>query len=386
MYSHAALTNDAVRALFYLSVSLGALSLTACGGGGGSDGGGGGGGAPPPNQAPVAAAACHSIVNNQNEVIANLNATDPNGDTLNYTVTRAPGNGTVDINPAGVFTYRPNANGTGRRGMDKFTYQVTDSGGLTSSATVTVLNNGQLRIMPLGDSITEGFHPNGPGDGQRTGYRRRLHLDLEALSSGYSVNFVGAEIDGQLDHDREHQGLGGWCSTAPCSSGAGIDQNVHSWLNANPADVVLLHIGTNDLGDGRSSATGVAAILNEIDRWEAANHPVTVFLAQIIGDVPGYGSELAVSTFNCNLASMINGGTCNLSGSTFSGRPNDRVLLVNMQSGAGLQYGSGTPGADMDDNLHPSASGYDKMANKWRTDLTNPANAGAKFVGMPSCP
>ena len=46
-----------------------------------------------------------------------------------------------------------------------------------------------------------------------------------------------------------------------------------------PADVILLHIGTNGLS---SDPTQVEEILDNIDIWEAANHPVWVVRARII--------------------------------------------------------------------------------------------------------
>ena len=123
-------------------------------------------------------------------------------------------------------------------------------------------------------------------------------------------------------------------------------------------------------------------ILNNIDAWESVNYPVTIFLARIIDDVPGFGTERDVTAFNNNLASMV------------ASRPSDRVILVDMQNGAGLNYGSGAPGPDMNDNVHPRDDpdesdgthiGYAKIANKWFLDMTDPANVGSKYLGLPQC-
>lgn len=91
-----------------------------------------------------------------------------------------------------------------------------------------------------------------------------------------------------------------------------------------------MHIGTNAFA---TSATDVETILANIDTWEGSNYPVTtVFLARIIDDVLNYGTELDVTTFNNNVASMV------------GARSNDRVLMVDMQNGAGLNNGNGGAG------------------------------------------
>jgi hypothetical protein len=39
----------------------------------------------------------------------------------------------------------------------------------------------------------------------------------------------------------------------------------------------------------------------------------------------------------------------------------------------------------MYDNVHPNLTGYNKMADKWKAELTNPANVGPKYPGLPQC-
>lgn len=345
------------------------------------------------NQPPVANAACNLIHDNDGSVAVTLTGSDPNGGTLTYSIVTQPTNGTVTpaSNTTGLFNYQPNAcSGTScdplnRRGMDKFTFRVTDPGGLFSETTAWILNNGKLRIMPLGDSITAGFPGLNAGPDYYASYRQKLFIDLNTASPG-RITFVGSNTDGikvsqNPPWDLSHEGHEGWCSTSyiarPCSTGLGngIAQNIQQWLNSNPADVVLLHIGTNDLSDGRSDSFGVESILDQIDFWAASNHPVTVFVAKIIKDVPNYSQDLLVTAFNSNVATMISARPA----------PNRVVFPVDMQAGAGLIYGDGAPGADMADNLHPTASGYNKMADQWKAALTTPASP-AKFLGIPSCP
>jgi lysophospholipase L1-like esterase len=348
-----------------LSITAGIFTLAACGGGSGTND-------PPPgtNRAPTAHNACHTILDQQTDVVGNLNADDPDGDELVYSIVSVPESGTATTTPAGVFTYRPT--GSGRRGMDKFTFRATDSKGASSEVrTITILNNGKVRIMPLGDSITLGITEGDgcgtgcstPADGERVSYRRKLFADLNALYPG-RIDFVGSLSNGLAASppigDPDHNGVAG-------ISDSELAASVVSKLNADPADILLLHIGTNSFSE---NANDVQTILNNIDSWEANNHPVTVFLARIIDDANGPPYNLNVEAFNNNVQSMV------------SNRPDDKVIMVNQQTGAGIDY---TVGVDMGDDLHPNQSGYDKMANRWRTSLTDPANVGTQFIGMPSC-
>lgn len=345
------------------------------------------------NQPPTAKNSCGTIQDNDPSVGVTLSGTDPNGNNTiaSYTVPAPPSNGTLmecgaypctRVSP--FLTYVPNkpAVDTGRRGMDKFTFNVTDTGGLGSiqTGTVTILNNGRLRIMPLGDSITEGLtigSINEPPAGERVGYRRKLFNDLTALANGgYTIDFVGQLSNGATATppiaDPDHQGT-------PGERDDQVASNVISYLNTTPPDIILLHIGTNDFD---TSPTDVRNILNNIQSWENANYPVTVFLARIIQDVDP--PNLDVTTFNTNVANSL--------------VMSDRVVTVNLQTGAGMIYsidtsagclasgdsGTGCSG-DMADDLHPNPNGYFKLATKWYTELTKSTNVGSKYLGLPQC-
>src|SRR5688500_4322750 len=93
-------------------------------------------------------------------------------------------------------------------------------------------SNGGVRVMPLGDSITEGTQVPG---GYRTGLWQRM------AAGGYRVDYVGSQFNGPGglgDHD--HEGHPGWRIDQ-------IDANIAGWMNAYTPRTVLLHIGTNDV-------------------------------------------------------------------------------------------------------------------------------------------
>jgi GDSL-like Lipase/Acylhydrolase len=315
------------------------------------------------------------------------------GDTFTCELgTMAPTKGTlIELNGTCYYTsytQLPSSDGKAH-GMDKFSIRAVDNrGGVSNEVMVTVLNDGAVRIMALGDSITQGvnmgnrctgtidYHcPQPPSN--RISYRKRLFDRLSSLNTGdpsYSVRMVGSTADGSTaglaSPNDEHEGHPGWCAgpngaNAEYCKTRSIADNIYNWLNMNPADIILVHVGTNSF---TTSVDDVKRLLDEIDRWASDNYPVTVFLADILQDVQG---RLDVTTFNSNVRIMV------------ENRPeSSHIIMVNQQTGAGIDYSYAT---DMGDDFHPQASGYDKMADKWFSDMTNSANVGPNFIGLPQC-
>ncbi len=87
------------------------------------------------DKAPVAQdSALETYKNLPNE--GKLNASDPEGESITYSVIRQPKRGQVTVNPDGSYTYTPKKN---KVGTDSFTYTATDpAGNVSRTATVTV--------------------------------------------------------------------------------------------------------------------------------------------------------------------------------------------------------------------------------------------------------
>lgn len=193
------------------------------------------------------------------------------------------------------------------------------------------------RVMPLGDSITWG---HGWTPGARVGYRKTLY-DL-LLASGCSVDFVGGEAQDTAagpvpDYfDWNHEGHPGFRAEE-------IAANVYDWLVASPADVVLLMIGTNDIGLGQPPTTeDWVLILNEIDNFDPG---IVVILALI----PNRGAYSAATTLlNQNITALALARIA----------LGDLILLVDMENA--LIYPN-----DLFDGVHPNTGGYNKIAAVW---------------------
>ena len=121
-------------------------------------------------------------------------------------------------------------------------------------------SNGGVRVMPLGDSITDGF--NVPG-----GYR--INLWQRMANGGHTVDFVGSGFNGPASlGDHDHEGHSGWRIDQ-------LDANIVQWLrNSNPR-TVLLHIGTNDVNQNFDLPNAPARLSALIDKIRA-NAPTVV--------------------------------------------------------------------------------------------------------------
>jgi lysophospholipase L1-like esterase len=191
-----------------------------------------------------------------------------------------------------------------------------------------------VNIMPLGNSITQGA-----GSSDETGYRRPLYLLL--TGAGFNVDFVGTQTRGiPDDFDRNHEGHSGWHANQ-------IRDSVYTWLVKNPSDIVLLHIGTNDISGGDEGVKEVEEILTNIDRYEFDyRKDVTVILARIILRTDDkYSKAIA---FNNSVEGMTLKRIAD----------GDDIILVDMENA--LMYSG-----DMADLLHPNDAGYEKIAEVW---------------------
>ena len=222
-------------------------------------------------------------------------------------------------------------------------------GGGDINSTSSKKVNKIVRIMPLGNSITYDdahayYDANGRNlvpEGKRTAYRSYLAYDLN--DAGVKYDFVGsrrAGYDVVPKFDPDNEGHPDWKSWD-------IANHVYGFLEQNPADVVLLHIGTNDRAGGR--VDGTQKILDEIKRFgKDHNKKIKVFVALIINR---WLWDRTIERYNANLLEML------------QNRNDPDIYIVDMR-----RLLSGSEG-DYLENTHPSKKGYKKMADKWFVSL-----------------
>ncbi|WP_421735624.1 RICIN domain-containing protein [Cellulomonas sp.] len=217
-----------------------------------------------------------------------------------------------------------------RRLLLAVTLCVALAGGVVAeSAPASAETNGGTRVMPLGDSITDGV----PGGG---GYRVGLWQRL--AQNGYTTDFVGSGYNGPASlWDHDHEGHSGWRIDQ-------LDANVVGWLRTYAPHTVLLHIGTNDITQNRDLGNAPARLAALIDKITSTAPQTEVFVATLI---PVSFADSQVRAYNAAIPGIV-------SSRATAGR---RVHLVDM-------YGALTT-ADLADGVHPNATGYDKMAATW---------------------
>ena len=143
-------------------------------------------GVTPVNDAPVA-----SNVNlttpEDTPISSQISASDIDGDSLTFTVTGSPANGSVSLNPAtGTFTYSPNAN---YNGSDSFTVTISDGNG---GATTSLVSIG---VTPVNDvPVTSNQNLTTPEDTPINGAISASDPDGDTLA--YSVS--GAPANGSV--------------------------------------------------------------------------------------------------------------------------------------------------------------------------------------------
>jgi lysophospholipase L1-like esterase len=208
-------------------------------------------------------------------------------------------------------------------------------GALTPAAAARAESNGGVRVMPLGDSITEGTQVPG---GYRIGLWQRL------AAGGYRIDFVGTQYNGPASlGDHDHEGHPGWRIDQ-------IDANIGGWLSSASPRTVLLHIGTNDVLQNYNLAGAPGRLSTLIDHITAGAPSADVFVATII-PLASASQEAAVRTFNAAVPGIVQSKV----------NAGKHVHLVDMHSVL--------TAADLTDGIHPTAAGYDKMATAWYAAL-----------------
>jgi hypothetical protein len=216
---------------------------------------------------------------------------------------------------------------------------------------------GVTTVMPLGDSITSGH--NGYAS-----YRYPLWFDL--LEYNHVVDLVG-QLDSAPggppnpelypsyhdEFDRDHEGHWGYRTDQ-------ILFILSDAVAANPPDIVMIHLGTNDIGQrgepGLAMASTNLRLIIEVLR--GLRPGVIILLAQVIPI-----SQTSVYGENAHLVAPLNQAIADIAAEEST--VDSPIVLVDQHSGFDL--------ATMlqGDGIHPNAAGEDRMAWWWLAALAS---------------
>ncbi len=183
----------------------------------------------------------------------------------------------------------------------------------------------RLAVMPLGDSITLGV-----GSDARTGYRPTLAQMLAQDSP--DVQFVGSMQD--ADGTR-HEGHSGWRIDQ-------ISANIERWMEQAKPNLVLLHIGTNDMNRDYAVSTAPQRLAGLIDQIHNSS-PNTVIVVASLVPAADSAVQARVNAYNRAIPGIVADRV----------QRGYRITQVSMST---------LTVSDLDDNLHPNDQGYRKMA------------------------
>ena len=207
-----------------------------------------------------------------------------------------------------------------------------------------------LRIMMLGDSITQGAYYN---DSYRYYlWKALVDADIEfdfvgSLSANYGGNPNWVAYKGQT-FDPDHEGHWGWCAENILRGIKGQRKNnLKNWLDEYTPDIVLIHIGTNDIYRSQSHKSTVKDLNGMIKILRADNPNVVILLAQLI-PLNRDGIVVPIGDLNKRISSFA----------AEMSEPGSPVFAVN-------QYTGFSVAADTYDGIHPNKNGEEKMAARW---------------------
>ena len=202
----------------------------------------------------------------------------------------------------------------------------------------TVAGGTELRILPLGDSITDGFQST---DGN--GYRLPLLTDLD----GSKVLFIGSHRSGNMQNN-QNEGHN--------SKAISEIQGFTSLSLPERPNIVLIHAGTNDMASDTLYSTAPSRYASLIDTVIDACPDATILVAQIVHS--GFDNiDARIQTFNSQVPAIVATRTAK----------HKNIAVVDFSS---------VGPSDLLDRIHPNDGGYKKMGDIWFKAIQDAASQG----------
>ncbi|OQN96970.1 hypothetical protein B0A48_16944 [Cryoendolithus antarcticus] len=227
----------------------------------------------------------------------------------------------------------------------------------------------QLRILPLGASITAGLRST-TGDG----YRKELQDRL--VNDGNEVTYVGTQFHGTMTEN-----------ACEAYSGYTIERLDNATLISGALDflpnVILLNIGTNNCGlKAKDSSAAPAQYRTLLDHIKTRDADALVVVSSLL---PNLNAKVNTCVQNLNVATRRVAREAASRG--------QRIAIVDMYDAVPTSDINGT---------HPNDDGYSRMAEVWyngiiaaarnisapesggRAPLKSPGPRGAASISKPS--
>jgi hypothetical protein len=222
-------------------------------------------------------------------------------------------------------------------------------------------------IMPLGDSLTWGL----PSSGDKTPGGYRTELSKLLTDAGRTVQFIGTQTDNPSQllkkaRQTHHEGHNGYTINEIFVNLDGDDgrpdSNGGHWLTgtgsraAAPPDIILLHIGTNDITlRNYARASELANRLEMlVEKIFALRPDVHLFVSNLIpyNDPASFDAQ---KIYNRKIEVVIV--------PKFAGQGR-KITFVDQRSNF-LDKNGIVIVARLPDSVHPDQTGYDLMGRTW---------------------
>jgi hypothetical protein len=198
------------------------------------------------------------------------------------------------------------------------------------------------KILPFGDSITQGVNSSDGG-----GYRAPLFK--LAVAASQNITFTGTQMGGPTTvsgktFPRNHEGYSGYTVESGYSTYGtpGIADKVPSPAFNTMPDIVLLHIGTNDLTSSNAKSTVSDRLDKLLTKIVGVAPDALIVVAKVIP--LGYSSS-DWDTYNSKIPGVVQ---------THAAK-GEHMIVVDMSKLPSNQLGG----------VHPTDTGYATMAGYW---------------------
>ncbi|KAK9311243.1 SGNH hydrolase-type esterase domain-containing protein [Lipomyces starkeyi] len=194
--------------------------------------------------------------------------------------------------------------------------------------------------MPLGDSITE------------WGCWRAYLWNKLRQGGIENIDFVGSVTSTTIcnvsDWDRNNEGHAGYLAIDIASNNLLV-----GWLSSANPDIVIMHLGTNDIANNKQILDIITAFSTLVDQMRANKPTMKILIAKVIPSIFNNQSDV---TLNDAISPWALSKTTTAS----------PIIVVDQYTGFSI--------SDLIDGVHPNDSGDQKMADVWYQPLVNAIN------------